>query len=333
MSDNDNENQVTNSEETNDQVDENVKFNAMVVAGGLTVCTARCLVQPFDVLKIRLQLQRESFWNRAKEQLGIAPKYLSTRHAIKTIYSEEGIRGFWKGLLAAQFISLMRGVNEFWLASEMTDLFDNTRLRENPMLCDVAANILSGSLITLACTPVDVYKTRVIAKDNISGSIRLVKTWKYIIKNDGYRGLFKGGLAGILQDGIQHSSRVFGFELLNHLSMKFLQVDEMQYLPSTLLFVNGGVAGIFAQFAMYPMELIKRRRQISGFSKYRLGFGADSSCDSIYLCSRTILKSDGIKGLYKGVVAGYLKAFIQVAVTYGMYEKIKGKLEDRNVHK
>lgn len=76
---------------------ETVKFDrvhleAFIVplsAGALARCTAATMLAPMDVIKTRLQFQRS---NVTRDE------YTGVRHAIRTIWSKEGPRGFYRGL-------------------------------------------------------------------------------------------------------------------------------------------------------------------------------------------------------------------------------------------
>ena len=75
-----------------------LKFNDAAMAGLLVGASTRFLVQPFDVLKIRYQLQ--------VEQTSEA-KYRSLRGMMATISSEEGFAAFWRGHMTAQYLTMI----------------------------------------------------------------------------------------------------------------------------------------------------------------------------------------------------------------------------------
>lgn len=75
-----------------------LKFNDAASAGLLVGASTRFMVQPFDVLKIRYQLQVE----QASEA-----KYRSLRGMVATISSEEGLAAFWKGHMTAQYLTMI----------------------------------------------------------------------------------------------------------------------------------------------------------------------------------------------------------------------------------
>ena len=65
-------------------VPNHVKF----IMGGMSGMGATSIVQPLDLVKTRLQISTPG-------------QYSSTGHCIQTVYSGEGIRGFYVGLSAA----------------------------------------------------------------------------------------------------------------------------------------------------------------------------------------------------------------------------------------
>ena len=61
-----------------------VRIMAGITTGGMSVVFA----QPTDVVKVRMQAQ----------VTGLAPRYVGTINAYKTIAVEEGMKGLWKGM-------------------------------------------------------------------------------------------------------------------------------------------------------------------------------------------------------------------------------------------
>ena len=57
----------------------------------------------------------------------------------------------------------------------------------------------------------------------------------------------------------------------------------------------GALAGSISQTITYPMDVLRRKMQVSGMSS--LGVSHSSAIDAL----RYILKTDGVKGLYKGL--------------------------------
>ena len=73
-----------------------------VIAGAFAGASARLVTAPFDVLKIRFQLQ---FAEKVK--------YTSVSQAFKTVIQEEGLIGLWKGNVAATYLWISYAMVQF----------------------------------------------------------------------------------------------------------------------------------------------------------------------------------------------------------------------------
>ena len=73
-----------------------------VMAGAFAGASARLITAPFDVLKIRFQLQ---FAQKVK--------YTSLRQAFTTVIKEEGVIGLWKGNVAATYLWISYAMVQF----------------------------------------------------------------------------------------------------------------------------------------------------------------------------------------------------------------------------
>lgn len=82
----------------------------------------------------------------------------------------------------------------------------------------------------------------------------------------------------------------------------------------------GGTAGLVAQTSSYPLEVIRRRMQVSGLltPSHFVGF---------WDTTRQIFRAQGIKGFYVGLSIGYVKVTPMMAVSFAVYERMKRLLE------
>ncbi|XP_017391224.1 mitochondrial thiamine pyrophosphate carrier [Cebus imitator] len=81
----------------------NTRFQ-VAVAGSVSGLVTRALISPFDVIKIRFQLQHERLSRRDPNA-----KYHGILQAIRQILREEGPTAFWKGHIPAQILSIGYG--------------------------------------------------------------------------------------------------------------------------------------------------------------------------------------------------------------------------------
>ena len=128
------------------------------------------------MFKIRYQLQVE-----AKKDA----KYQSIRGAFKAILKEEGLTAFWKGHMAAQYLSAVYMTFQFY----GVDVFTRQIYKTFPSLNESAVSrtfivsfggLCGATMATLASFPFDVVRTRVVAQPttNLKG-----KSYRVIIRN------------------------------------------------------------------------------------------------------------------------------------------------------
>lgn len=81
----------------------------------------------------------------------------------------------------------------------------------------------------------------------------------------------------------------------------------------------GGLAGMISQTASYPMEIIRRRMQVSGVM-------GDGHRMRIAETAALIFRERGVPGFFVGLTIGYVKIIPMSAVAFYVYERAKGRL-------
>ncbi|KAJ1778315.1 hypothetical protein LPJ62_006416, partial [Coemansia sp. RSA 2167] len=83
----------------------------------------------------------------------------------------------------------------------------------------------------------------------------------------------------------------------------------------------GALAGCCAQTITYPFDVLRRRMQVTSMSG--ISYRYSSTFDAI----RQMVKSEGILGLYRGLVPNYLKVAPAIGVSFWSYELAKDTLK------
>ncbi|RWS06017.1 mitochondrial 2-oxoglutarate/malate carrier protein-like protein [Dinothrombium tinctorium] len=91
-------------------------------------------------------------------------------------------------------------------------------------------------------------------------------------------------------------------------------------IPKTVRFILGGTAGMAATCFVQPLDLIKNRMQLSG-----VGGKAKEHKTSFHVI-KSVIRNEGITGLYVGLSAGLLRQASYTTVRMGVYSTLFEKL-------
>ncbi|KAL5264150.1 hypothetical protein ACHWQZ_G005285 [Mnemiopsis leidyi] len=95
-----------------------------------------------------------------------------------------------------------------------------------------------------------------------------------------------------------------------------------QNIPKPVKFAFGGISGMGATVVVQPLDLLKNRMQLSGEG------GAARAHRTVFHAGLSVLKSEGVSGLYKGLSAGLARQILYTTTRVGVYttlfEKFSG---------
>ncbi|RJE22370.1 Succinate fumarate mitochondrial transporter [Aspergillus sclerotialis] len=162
------------------------------LAAGVTEAVA--VVNPMEVVKIRLQAQHHSLSDPLD-----TPKYRSAPHALYTIVKEEGPSVLYRGV---SLTALRQGTNQaanFTAYSELKALlqrlqpeYSNTQL---PSYQTTVIGLISGAMGPFSNAPIDTIKTRLQRTRGEPGQSALTRITiiaKDMFKQEGARAFYKG---------------------------------------------------------------------------------------------------------------------------------------------
>lgn len=165
--------------------------NTFIAGVGAGITEAVAVVNPMEVVKIRLQAQHHSM----ADPLDI-PKYRNAPHAAYVIVKEEGFKTLYRGVsLTAARQATNQGVN-FTVYSKIKEYLQQYHGTEVlPSWETSCIGLISGALGPLSNAPLDTIKTRLQKTSyasNESGLVRIVKIGKQLIREEGTAALYKG---------------------------------------------------------------------------------------------------------------------------------------------
>lgn len=318
-----------------------IRLNDAVLAGVLVGASSRFILQPFDVMKIRYQLQSEA---------RSSAKYKSLRGMVLTIATEEGLTAFWKGHMPAQYLSMIYmgvqfGINEK-LTKRMFDQFPSLQKSNSDTrllaLSKSACGAPSALCATLVSYPFDVIRTRRIAQlATTSGKpeqriyyTSTLNAAKLIYKLEGPLGLFRG-ITPQLVSMAPYTGLAFGsYEFLTQTCYRAnwntvtRKEDGQKYLGFYSKCLCSATAGVLGKSATYPFDTVRKRLQVQGFGEGRLGMGETPKYSGMSDCFVKIYRTEGVKGFFKGIIPGSAKAALSTILYMQLYEHFKEKIAD-----
>ena len=308
----------------NDKVSKASKSYNAAMAGFMCGIVTRSIVQPLDVFKIRYQLQTE-----AKS----SAKYQSMRQAFKTVLKEEGMAAFWKGHMAAQYLSAAYITTQFY----GVDIFTRRAYTWFPSLNDSGysrtlvvsfGGFCGATMATLVSFPFDVVRTRTVAQH--TGNLNSPKSVYYkstpnavvsIIRGETFFGLYKGILPQLLSMGPTAAIQFACYSMFTELYYYYLK--DKNELSIVEKFLCGAMSGAVAKTVVYPLDTIRKRLQVQGFAEGRKALGETPSYRGLIDCIKTMYRQEGFLSFYKGYTPGMAKALLSSGLYFSLFEFFK----------
>ncbi|KAH0541129.1 mitochondrial thiamine pyrophosphate carrier-like [Cotesia glomerata] len=283
------------------------------IAGAVSGFLTRLICQPFDVIKIRFQLQVEPISHTHSS------KYQSLLQATSTIIREEGIFSLWKGHLPAQFLSITYGLTQFYSYNKLMEVMTDSKINNRQYSMNFIAGATAGTIATIASFPFDTARTRLVAQS----STRKIYTGLFncywtILKTESVRTLFRGLSLTLLQVAPHTGLQFLFYNISTSIYRRLVPDSEITALNSLL---SGSIAGVLSKTAIYPMDLGRKRLQIQGFEHGRVGFGKFFHCGGLVDCFVRIVKEEGVLGLFKGLLPSQVKAAATSSLHFTFYEQ------------
>lgn len=277
-------------------------------AGALSGTCSTLLFQPFDLVKTRLQVEGLSLTSTpagtGKLKIGGNNGML---YILCSVARREHIVGLWRGLVPS-LSRCVPGIGMYFCTLHgLTQNFGST---EPSMGESVLMGACARTIVGVTLLPVTVLKARYesgVFKYN-SMFHALISIWR----SEGVRGLYSGLLATVARDAPFSGIYFMFYTRIKGLAKYELRSPELNPAET---FVCGALAGVFASILTQPADVVKTRLQL-----YPHKFTGNGDAVS------SILKADGVTGLFKGIVPRTLRKTLMAALSWTVYEQISRKL-------
>ncbi|KAL9962186.1 hypothetical protein ACROYT_G031267 [Oculina patagonica] len=297
-----------------------------LVAGGVAGGVSRTCVSPLERVKMLLQIQVTE------------ARYTSVTQTLVKIGRDEGLYGYFKGngtnivrivpYTAVQFAAY----EEF---KKLLKIPEDTR-EQHPIM-RLTAGAMAGIVSSTVTYPLDLIRTRLAVQGE--GSERRYRNIRHacvtIVREEG--GLFSGALFRGLGPSLIGIAPYIGlnfavYESLKGYVMTYYHAQAGGHklrvlthegdLPVVIKLSCGAVAGAVAQSGTYPLDVVRRRMQMKGAT------GELFKYNSTWHAFNVIVKTEGIRGLFKGMWPNLLKVAPTIGIQFAVYEVCKTLLYD-----
>ncbi|KAK8809701.1 hypothetical protein WA158_000644 [Blastocystis sp. Blastoise] len=267
--------------------DRRLTFWQQFISGGIAGAGSRTFTSPLDVVKIIAQVG-------SAQHKGFIGTF-------KNIIQEEGWKGLWKGNFVACLRLFPYNAIQFAAFNSLKIMFTDAKTGKMSATNAAIAGSTGGIIATCSVYPLDMVKTRLTIQSKVNPKYNgIVDAFKKIYKEEGFLAFYKGMLASIL-GVIPFSGATFmGYEVLAVMWGK-----PRNELSGWQNFVNGCLAGAFAQTFSFPFDTVRKKMQAQSCAMD--GPKADVEFNGLWDCFAKTIKAKGVLGLWKGTVANLVK--------------------------
>lgn len=284
----------------------------LYVASGVGSCAADFGTNWIDVVKVRLQVSTAAGASKT-----------SAWQVSRDILSNEGVRGFLKGLSpallrASTYGSLRLGMYEpikdnivAIIPSKRTNSGDG---QEAGLHHKILSGALSGSIAQAICCPTDVVKIRMQVDTAGTRYSGIMDAFVSIFRSEGIRGMYQG-----VTPAAQRAAVVAAVELSTYDSFKMMLIPHLGDNIKTQL-CAALMAGFLSTFFSSPLDVFKSRLMSQRCDKHGKGLEYRGMMD----CARQTMQKEGAAALWRGFWPNYARLGPHNLIMWLTVEQIRG---------
>ncbi|KAK9290684.1 hypothetical protein L1049_008858 [Liquidambar formosana] len=242
-------------------------------------------------------------------------------HEASRIINEEGFRAFWKGNLVTIAHRLPYSSVSFYAYERYKNLLQSIPGLESHRgngSADICVHFVGGGLAGLTAAsvtyPLDLVRTRLAAQRNAIYYRGMWHAFRTICKDEGFLGLYKGLGATLLGVGPSIAISFSVYETLR----SYWRIRRPNDSTVMVSLACGSLSGIASSSATFPLDLVRRRMQLEG-----AGGRARVYKTGLFGTFGHIVQSEGLRGLYRGILPEYYKVVPSVGIVFMTYETLK----------
>jgi len=274
-----------------------------LVAGGAAGAVSRTCTAPLDRLKIMLQVHGNSKNN------------LTIKSGFMKMLREGGVKSLWRGNGINVIKIAPESAIKFMAYEQIKGLFRGDTNRELLITERLMSGSAAGAISQTIIYPMEVLKTR-LALRKTGQYAGIFDCGRQIAQQEGWKSFYRGYVPNLL--GIIPYAGI-DLAIYETLKKQYMKRNKEQDPGIVALLLCGTISSTCGQLASYPLALIRTRLQ----AQARKGPDALSSKDTMTSVFKNIIKTDGPRGLYRGITPNFLKVAPAVSISYVVYENAR----------
>lgn len=217
------------------------------INGGLSGMLATCIIQPIDMVKVRIQL------GATASPFGVA----------SGIIKEEGFGALYKGLSAGLLRQATYTTARLGIFNSLSEYLKEANKGQNiPLWQKAAAGLTAGGLGALVGSPADLTLIRMQADATLPvekrrGYKNVGDALVRIVKEEGVKGLFTGATPTV----VRAMALNMGMLASNDQAKEMLEAAGLEKGSNAVVLGGATIAGFFASACSLPFDFVKTRIQ------------------------------------------------------------------------
>jgi hypothetical protein len=199
------------------------------------------------------------------------------------------------------------------------------------------AGAMGGLAVWVVSAPTELIKCRAQMSTHATSSWTI---FKQILRTDGVKGLYHGGVVTALRDSIGYGFYFWTYELAHRYwpAAAAAAGRDGDTAPArretSKVLLCGGIAGIATWASVFPLDVIKSRLQTKQYPASVLAYrGVASKRQSgAWQIAKDTYREGGIRPFFRGLSICSVRAFLVNAIQWAVYEWIMSEMSMSNGH-
>lgn len=211
-------------------------------------------------------------------------------------------------------------LDTFQILSSQTSIIDRN------LLAGLAAGVTEAVAVV---TPMEVVKIRLQAQHHSMADPLDVPKYRNaahaaytVLKEEGVGAIYRGVSLTALRQGTNQAVNFSAYTEFKQLLQNFQPAYHQKELPSWQTAIIGLVSGAMGPLSNAPIDTIKTRLQKTP------GQPGETAISRVKVIASDMFKQEGFHAFYKGITPRIMRVAPGQAVTFTVYEYLKGLLED-----